>query len=48
MDQLEGIAREGYDRLIGLQLEDISIDGCITKALTGLNLTFPPRRSTAH
>jgi hypothetical protein len=35
MERLEGIAREGYDRLIGLQLEDISVDGCITKAPCG-------------
>jgi hypothetical protein len=32
MEQLETIAREGYDRMVGLQLEDIIVDGCITKA----------------
>jgi len=26
---------EGYDRLIGLQLEDVVVDGCITKAPCG-------------
>lgn len=33
MDRLEQIARESYDRLIGLQLNDVIVDGCITKAL---------------
>jgi len=41
MEQLERIAREGYDRLIGLQLEDVSIDGCITKAPCGGELAGP-------
>lgn len=41
MNQLEGIARAGYDRLIGLQLEDISIDGCITKAPCGGEIAGP-------
>jgi transposase len=41
MDQLEGIAREGYDRLIGLQLGDISVDGCITKAPCGGEIAGP-------
>ena len=35
MDQLAQIAEEGYDRLIGLQLDDIVVDGCITKAPCG-------------
>ena len=41
MEQLERIAREGYDRLIGLQLEDVSVDGCITKAPCGGELAGP-------
>ena len=41
MERLEGIAREGYDRLIGLQLEDISVDGCITKAPCGGEMAGP-------
>ena len=41
MNQLEGIARAGYDRLIGLQLEDISIDRCITKAPCGGEIAGP-------
>jgi len=35
MEELARIAEEGYDRLIGLQLEDIVVDGCITKAPCG-------------
>jgi len=35
MDQVEHIAREGYDRMVGLQLEDKIVDGCITKAPCG-------------
>jgi transposase len=35
MEQLARIAEEGYDRLIGLQLEDIVVDGCIIKAPCG-------------
>jgi hypothetical protein len=26
MDQVEHIAREGYDRMVGLQLEDIIVE----------------------
>ena len=35
MDQLAQIAEDGYDRFIGLQLDDIVVDGCITKAPCG-------------
>src|ERR1039457_4490369 len=35
MDQVARMAEEGYDRLIGLQLEGIVVDGCITKAPCG-------------
>ncbi len=35
MDALEGIVREAYDRLIGLELDDIAVDCCITKAPCG-------------
>jgi hypothetical protein len=30
--RLHAIALEGYDKIIGLELEDLSVDGCITKA----------------
>jgi transposase len=30
--QLKRIALEAYDRIVGLVLEDIAVDGCITKA----------------
>lgn len=32
---LEHIARQAYDRMIGLNLENLAIDGCITKAPCG-------------
>ena len=32
---LERLARDAYDRMIGLDLADISVDGCITKAPGG-------------
>jgi transposase len=32
---LNKIARESYDRMIGLALEDLAVDGCITKAPGG-------------
>jgi hypothetical protein len=31
-EQLKMIVLEAYDRIVGLLLEDISVDGCITKA----------------
>ena len=35
MDALEEMALESYDRVVGLELTDVSIDGCITKAPCG-------------
>jgi transposase len=35
MDALEGIALAAYDRMIGLELADVCVDGCITKAPCG-------------
>ncbi|MDQ4043926.1 MAG: IS5 family transposase [Chloroflexota bacterium] len=35
MDTLRGIALAAYDRMIGLDLTDLAIDGCITKAPCG-------------
>ncbi len=35
LDSLEEIALEAYDRMIGLKLSDVSVDGCITKAPCG-------------
>lgn len=34
-EQLEHIVLDAYDRIVGLILEDISVDGCITKAPGG-------------
>ncbi len=35
MDMLRRIALDVYDRLIGLELSDVAVDGCITKAPCG-------------
>ena len=32
MDTLEGLVLEAYDRIIGLELSNVAVDGCITKA----------------
>ena len=34
-ERLEQIVRDGYDRMVGLQLADLAVDGCITKAPCG-------------
>jgi len=35
MDALEEMAREAYDRAIGLELADVAVDCCVTKAPSG-------------
>jgi transposase len=35
MERLRDISLEAYDRLIGLELSDLTVDGCITKAPCG-------------
>jgi transposase len=35
MARLEELVRSCYDRLIGLQLDDVAVDGCITKSPCG-------------
>ena len=35
MDALEGIVREAYDRIVGLELSEMAVDCCITKAPCG-------------
>jgi hypothetical protein len=35
MEALRGIALRAYDRFIGLELSDVAVDGCITKAPCG-------------
>ena len=35
MGALEGMVREAYDRVIGLELSDVAVDCCITKAPCG-------------
>ena len=41
MPRLEALARAAYDRMIGLELEDVAVDGCITKAPCGGELAGP-------
>jgi transposase len=35
MDELEEMARESYDRVVGLKLSEVAVDCCITKAPCG-------------
>jgi transposase len=35
MDKLEEMARESYDRVVGLELSEVAVDCCITKAPCG-------------
>ena len=35
IDALRGMVLEAYDRFIGLLLDDLAVDGCITKAPCG-------------
>lgn len=35
MDELREVTLEAYDRMIGLELGDIAVDGCITKSPCG-------------
>jgi len=35
VDQLNTIVLDAYDRMIGLELGDVAVDGCITKAPCG-------------
>lgn len=41
MDRLHGLVLAAYDTMIGLQLDDISVDGCITKAPCGGEMAGP-------
>lgn len=34
-EQVHALAVQGYDRMIGLELDELSVDGCITKAPCG-------------
>jgi hypothetical protein len=35
MERLRQICLEAYDRLIGLELSEVAVDGCVTKAPCG-------------
>jgi transposase len=39
--QLKQLALDAYDRIVGLLLEDVAVDGCITKAPGGGELAGP-------
>lgn len=34
-EQIHALALQAYDRMIGLELDELSVDGCITKAPCG-------------
>ena len=36
-EQVHTLALQAYDRMIGLELDDLAVDGCITKAPCGCN-----------
>jgi transposase len=40
-DQLRSITLAAYDRMIGLELTDVAVDGCITKAPCGGEMAGP-------
>jgi hypothetical protein len=42
VEELELIVLQAYDRFIGLQLSDIPVDGCHTKATGGGEVAGPP------
>jgi transposase len=46
--RLADIARAGYDRLVGLVLDQIAVDGCITKAPGGARSPARPRWTGAN
>ena len=35
-EQVQTVALQAYDRMIGLELEDLAVDGCLTKAPSGV------------
>jgi hypothetical protein len=35
MDALEGLVRQAYYRIVGLELSEVAVDCCITKAPCG-------------
>ena len=41
MEKLEAATRSAYDRMIGLDLADVAVDGCITKAPCGGEMAGP-------
>ena len=46
--QLARIARESYDRIVGLLLDEIAVDGCITKAPAAARSPARPRWTGAN
>lgn len=46
--QLKTIALDAYDRIVGLLLEGIAVDGCITEAPAGASAPARPRSTGAN
>jgi transposase len=46
--QLRQIAPDAYDRIVGLVLHDIAVDGCITKAPAAAKSPARPRSTGAN
>ena len=46
--QLARIARESYDRIVGLLLDHLAVDGCITKAPAAVRSPARPRWTGAN
>jgi hypothetical protein len=47
-EQLRRAVLAAYDRLFGLEMEHLVVDGCITKALCGGQVTGPARWTAAN
>jgi hypothetical protein len=47
-EQVHALALAAYDRMIGLELHDIAVDGCIIKAPCGGECGGPPRWTGAR
>ncbi|MCW2905822.1 MAG: hypothetical protein JWL68_611, partial [Actinomycetia bacterium] len=41
-EQMHALALRAYDQMIGLELQDVAVDGCITKAPCGGERAGPP------
>ena len=46
--QVHALALQAYDQIIGLELADVAVDGCMTKAPCGGPLAGPSRWTGAR